>query len=291
MKRCDEVRSLAFWYEACVRHALRNYSNPRALRRNPLAETRRIVALGETRSFTSWNPEVAALRHAIPELCIVGKTETENIGIDKIIKNTVTNPTIRTLILAGEDPQGHQPGKTLLALITNGVDERMRVIGSPGKRPVLRNVSRLEVEAFRTQVQVVDMIGTTDASAVARKVKEVEAVPEAPVNPLAARDVEALAAPMPQRIEAREPEAIELDRAGYFVIILQRQRQTVVIEHYSYENLLLHTIEGTTARSMYSTIIENGWVGQLSHAAYLGKELARAELALRPDGEYVQDGA
>jgi tetrahydromethanopterin S-methyltransferase subunit A len=42
---------------------------------------------------------------------------------------------------------------------------------------------------------------------------------------------------------------------------------------------------------MYSTIIENGWVSQLSHAAYLGKELARAELALRLGGEYVQDGA
>src|SRR5262249_8059589 len=29
------------------------------------------------------------------ELCIVGKTETENIGLDKIIKNTITNPDMR----------------------------------------------------------------------------------------------------------------------------------------------------------------------------------------------------
>jgi tetrahydromethanopterin S-methyltransferase subunit A len=36
------------------------------------------------------------------ELCIVGKTETENIGIDKIIKNTITNPTIRFLVVAGK---------------------------------------------------------------------------------------------------------------------------------------------------------------------------------------------
>ena len=36
-------------------------------------------------------------------LCIVGKTETENIGIDKIIKNTITNPAIRFLIVAGKD--------------------------------------------------------------------------------------------------------------------------------------------------------------------------------------------
>ena len=55
-------------------------------------------------------------------LCIVGKTETENIGIDKIIKNAITNPSIRFLIVAGKDSQGHQSGKTLLALWENGVD-------------------------------------------------------------------------------------------------------------------------------------------------------------------------
>src|SRR5512137_556472 len=41
------------------------------------------------------------------DLCIVGKTETENIGIEKIIKNTITNPSIHTLLLAGKDSEGH----------------------------------------------------------------------------------------------------------------------------------------------------------------------------------------
>ena len=38
-------------------------------------------------------------------------------------------------------------------------------------------------------------------------------------------------------------------------------------------------------------IIANGWVTQLSHAAYLGRELARAELALKQGLKYVQEGA
>ncbi len=59
-------------------------------------------------------------------LCIIGKTETENIGIDKIVKNIVANPLIRFLIVAGKDPQGHQSGKTLLALWENGVNEKCR---------------------------------------------------------------------------------------------------------------------------------------------------------------------
>ena len=71
------------------------------------------------------------------ELCIVGKTETENIGIEKVIKNAITNPTIQFLLLTGSDSKGHRPGSTFLALAENGVDAGMNVIGSPGKRPIL----------------------------------------------------------------------------------------------------------------------------------------------------------
>jgi len=95
-------------------------------------------------------------------LAMVGKTETENIGIDKIIKNIISNPTLQYLILAGVDGIGHRAGQTLLALADNGVDENGRVIGSSGKRPVLRNVTRSEIETFRAQVQVIDMIGCED---------------------------------------------------------------------------------------------------------------------------------
>ena len=92
-------------------------------------------------------------------LAIVGKTETENIGIDKVITNVVSNPSLQALIVCGVDPPGHCPGATLLALAQLGVDDNGRVIGSPGKRPVLRNVSAAAIQAFRQQVQVIDMIG------------------------------------------------------------------------------------------------------------------------------------
>ena len=44
-------------------------------------------------------------------LCMIGKTETENIGIDKIVKNVVSNPAISFLILAGKDTAGHKAGR------------------------------------------------------------------------------------------------------------------------------------------------------------------------------------
>jgi tetrahydromethanopterin S-methyltransferase subunit A len=50
-------------------------------------------------------PELA--KSAPKGLCIVGKVETENIGIEKIIKNILSNPAIRFLICAGKEPPKH----------------------------------------------------------------------------------------------------------------------------------------------------------------------------------------
>jgi tetrahydromethanopterin S-methyltransferase subunit A len=105
-------------------------------------------------------------------LCIVGKTETENIGIDKIIKNIISNSTIRFLILAGQEPEGHYSGRTLLALSEKGVDRNMKIIGTPGRRPILKNVTLSEVESFRRQVRVINMIGCKDTEEIISKIDE-----------------------------------------------------------------------------------------------------------------------
>ena len=226
------------------------------------------------------------------ELCIVGKTETENIGIDKVIKNTITNPTIRFLLLAGKDSKGHQPGRTLLALWENGVDENMRVIGSPGKHPILRNVTREEVEASRKQVQVVDLIGCEDVKIIIDKLKELSQELSSSCGcEESSEETKPVRISTVSVIQAKEPAKVEMDKAGYFVIIPQLEKGIITVEHYSYDNKLQRVIEGKNARSIYWTIIENGWVTQLSHAAYSGKELERAELSMRYGFKYVQDGA
>ena len=82
-----------------------------------------------------------------------------------------------------------------------------------------------------------------------------------------------------------------MDKAGYFVIVPLTDKGVVNVEHYAYDNSLLRVIEGATARAIYFTIINSGWVTELSHAAYLGKELAKAELSLQNGFKYIQDGA
>ncbi|MHB1687885.1 MAG: DUF4346 domain-containing protein [Ignavibacteriaceae bacterium] len=239
------------------------------------------------------------------ELCIVGKTETENIGIDKVIKNTITNAAIKYLLLVGKEPRGHKSGETFLALSKNGVDDKMRVIGSTGKKPILRNVSVEEINSFRKQVEVVDMIGCSDEKVIIDKIKELASKPSVYITNLpleeknksscgcASCEVDKVDVEFeePEIIQAKDPSNIIMDKAGYFVILPLPEKNIVNVEHYSYDNILLRVIEGKDARSIYWTIIENNWVTLLSHAAYLGKELEKAELSLKMNYRYIQDGA
>ena len=220
-------------------------------------------------------------------LCIVGKTETENIGIDKIIKNTVTNPTIRFFIVAGKDPLGHYSGRTLLALSKNGVDRNMKVIKAQGKQSQLRNVTFSEVEAFRRQVKLIDMIGCEDIETITTKINEF-LKEKTPASLQAGFFSEASIVP---KIQAEQPNKLKMDEAGYFVIIPWQENKTIIVEHYTYNNRLLHTIEGKDAVSIYSTIIANTWLTELNHAAYLGRELTKAELSLKYGFKYIQDKA
>jgi tetrahydromethanopterin S-methyltransferase subunit A len=82
---------------------------------------------------------------------------------------------------------------------------------------------------------------------------------------------------------------MKMDKAGYFVIIPSVGKKIIMVEHYSYDNRRLHTVEGKDAQSICSIIIKNKWVTDLSHAAYLGRELAKAEISLKQGVRYVQD--
>ena len=239
---------------------------------------------------TLGNVELAAqIAESAPDgLCIVGKVETENIGIEKVIKNILANPKIRYLICAGNEPPRHLTGATFLSLFENGMDDEHRIIGSPGMRPVLPNTNQQELQAFMTQVTPVDMIGCNDVETIHRKVTELANLPTEPNNSSAytsniLMNTETIAA------RTFDPEKIKLDKAGYFVIHIADNR--ILVEHYNYKEKLLRTVEGIDARNIYLTLIGNGWVSRMDHAAYMGAQLMKAELSLKQGTDFVQDGA
>ena len=220
-------------------------------------------------------------------LAIIGTLRTENLGIERMIRNVLGNPHIRFLILCGEDTRravGHQPGQSMKSLFEGGIDDDGRIRGARGKRPFLKNVTREQVRAFVRQVELVDSIGERELSAIAERVRECDdrnpgAIPEARFR--VAIDA----------IQASEPRRLVLDPAGFFVICADTRYRRFVAEHYSTLGQLDCVIEGKSATSVYGEIIKRNLVSRLDHAAYLGKELTRAEQSMQTGEPYVQDRA
>lgn len=221
------------------------------------------------------------------EIALVGTMQTENLGLERLMQNTLANPNLRFVVLCGADSRqaiGHLPGQSLVALARSGVDERMRIIGAQGKRPVLRNVSREAVEHFRRKVEIVDLIGETSVPHILDTAKSCAARNPGPAEPFSGtRSVATVAGYIPQRMIS--------DPAGYFVVFPDCGRGLLMLEHYHNDGVLDVVIEGRHPAELYIPAIEKGLVSRLDHAAYLGKELARAEQALLKGGAYVQDAA
>ena len=82
-----------------------------------------------------------------------------------------------------------------------------------------------------------------------------------------------------------------VDPKGVFKITVDRNAETIVALHFAAAEAEKPTIivKGETAEAVYAKIVEMGLVTRLDHAAYLGSELAKAEIALRTGKEYIQD--
>jgi tetrahydromethanopterin S-methyltransferase subunit A len=95
-------------------------------------------------------------------VAIYGRLKTENIGIEKIIANTISNPSLRFLLLCGDDIRGHCSGASLLALHQNGIDQNHRIIDAPGAIPYIENLKEEAIKRFQQQLEVINLIGEND---------------------------------------------------------------------------------------------------------------------------------
>ncbi|MBI2145829.1 DUF4346 domain-containing protein [Candidatus Woesearchaeota archaeon] len=80
-----------------------------------------------------------------------------------------------------------------------------------------------------------------------------------------------------------------LDPAGYFLIRINPEQQMIEVGHCTNEHKLIRIIKGKTPEEIMYKIIDEGWVSLLDHAAYLGKELQKASIALHYNFKYCQD--
>jgi tetrahydromethanopterin S-methyltransferase subunit A len=235
---------------------------------------------------------------ALPGVAIAGRVYTANLGVEKIVRNVTANPRIRFLLLCGRDSPLFRPGQTLRALCANGVTPERRVVGAEGYLPVLGGVPLARLERFRRQVELVDCTGETDLAAIAARARQLagrDPGPFAPGPPGAqgATGEEAEDGAPGERFRRIRPggkrEPLAYDPKGYFVVTLARAAGEIVLRHYLPDNTPAHELRGRSGEALLLGLLREALVSQLSHAGYLGAELAKAESALRLGLAYEQD--
>jgi len=235
-------------------------------------------------------PDRTALAQAVagdapPGLSLVAELENENLAIEKLVRNLLANPAISAVICAGGASEDDPIAGTLAALFRSGLDARRRVVGAPGDYPVLADTRAADVDAVRGQLRFVDMRGCADVAEIHARIRELATAAEQ--RAAAARND--TGAPKTERvvIETLDDAELKADKAGYFEISVEYG--AILLKHYSPKKKLLRVIEGKDARAIYRNLIRRGWVSRLDHAAYLGRELTRAERAIRDGTEFSQD--
>ena len=101
-----------------------------------------------------------------------------------------------------------------------------------------------------------------------------------------------------KRIEAKYHKIKDwvMDPKGYFLIAIDRKKKLLRVGYCKFTKLgnkpvndMVSIVSGRTAIEIVNTLIRNKYISSLQHAADMGIELCKAELALKYKLNYVQD--
>tara|TARA_Y100001970_G_scaffold10519_1_gene12418 strand:- start:276 stop:683 length:408 start_codon:yes stop_codon:yes gene_type:complete len=87
-----------------------------------------------------------------------------------------------------------------------------------------------------------------------------------------------------------------MDPKGYFLIAIDREKQLLRVGYCIFTNLgnkpsndMIAIVSGKTAIEIVNTLIRCEYISSLQHAADMGIELCKAEIALKYKLDYTQD--
>jgi len=87
-----------------------------------------------------------------------------------------------------------------------------------------------------------------------------------------------------------------IDPKGYFLIAIDREKKILRVGYCIFKKLgnkpindMISIISGKTAIEIVNTLIKHKYISSLQHAADMGIELCKAELALKNRLDYIQD--
>jgi tetrahydromethanopterin S-methyltransferase subunit A len=230
------------------------------------------------------NDNLAAL--APQGLCMIAPLRSVT-DAEKLVRNVAANLSVQHLLVTGPEAKSQPLGAALLALLKGSAVD-LDEAGTALVQSLKTRFEDDELAALRKQVSSADLLGCEDIDKVLASIGSLAAASKRPNTGFVAPPVDGDEDGV-QRVIVAENSGYEWapDKAGGFEIKINGK--AIVVEHFSPKEQLLRVIEGVSARDICLTLIRNGWVSKLDHAAYLGYELMRAEAALRSGGTFVQD--
>jgi len=95
-----------------------------------------------------------------------------------------------------------------------------------------------------------------------------------------------------ERIDASanyDSKEFHMDPKGYFLIRINREKKIIEVGYCRQNNVILKLFTGKNAREICQAVMHSDVISRLDHAAYIGREAAKAEAALKSGAEYIQD--
>jgi len=216
-------------------------------------------------------------------LCMISPSCRSVSDVVKLIRNVEANLAVHSIVLAGGDAGRNYPAVEALCAIFDddeGISEKARRIahGARGK------LKAFDFAALQKRVDVFNMLDCVDVDKIVAGVVKHGSEGQRPDAGFVVQGHDTTLGI--QRVIAPTSIAHEYhpDKAGRFII--GTDDKSIVIEHYNSKGELLRLIQGTSARDLCIILIRNGWISRLDHAAYLGRELALAEIALQQGVPY-----
>jgi tetrahydromethanopterin S-methyltransferase subunit A len=188
---------------------------------------------------------------------ICGSCKTENLGLEKVIANIISNPNIRFIMLCGTEVKGHLAGQTMFALHKNGVKDG-RVVGAEGAIPFIENLTDDAIKRFQEQCEMVNIMESEDIGAIAAK-----------INELKGRDPGAFAAD-PMIVEVKEA-AGGMEEAGGVVQPMSGELALIHARMKIVERMVTDIgYRGKFATGVYAGKVEGVMIGLIVSFALLG---------------------
>lgn len=234
-----------------------------------------------------------------PRVARTGTLATANLGIERLVLGVVALEHVSHLVVCGRESRLFRCGQSLLALAAHGIQPDGRIIGALGYRPHVSSLRPRVVSEFRRTVTTHDLTGEADPDELS---SHIDALPRcdhesnARHGHLGAHQRVGLRG----EIAASQPDLVTLPAGGrrspiataghgFFVVSIDREARVIVLRQYNEDLRSGYEMRSHRAEALLHGAVAHGLVVELTHAGYLGGELAKAEAALGFGIDYVQD--